>query len=142
MKTKLFFPVALFLLILGGCYHATQTSSDSSGNNSLSSSSSSVTDSSSVTLTVASKVVEMTSDGFSPSTLEISAGTTVEFVNKDAEMHWPASGSHPTHQDCAGFDALKGVESGKSYFYTFMTSKTCSYHDHINPGLKGTIVVK
>lgn len=123
MRFRLLVSFAAILLLLAGCtqFLAGDGTSSSAGG---------------------IETVEMTIQGFVPATLEIPVGTTVVFVNKDTEMHWPASGVHPTHQICAGFDSLKGVESGKSYSYTFTTAKTCPYHDHMNPGLKGTIVVK
>src|SRR3990172_6989615 len=49
-----------------------------------------------------SNVIEITSSGFTPSTLTISKGTTVTFINKDTEEHWPASAIHPTHQAYPG----------------------------------------
>lgn len=123
MRSKFFLPLAAFSLIFAGCSHASSDSIASKPTGPV-------------------KTVEMTAQGFVPADLEVATGTTVEFVNKDTEMHWPASGIHPTHQVCAGFDALKGIPAGESYSYTFSVVKTCPFHDHINPGLKGTIVVK
>ncbi len=86
-------------------------------------------------------IVEMTANGFNPPAVDIKAGTTVKFVNKDTVPHWPASGVHPTHEICKGFDAQKPLASGESYSYTFTEVKTCPMHDHLNPGTKGTITV-
>ena len=86
--------------------------------------------------------IEITAEGFSPPTLTIPAGTTVRFTNKDAELHWPASGIHPTHQLCPGFDALKGLRPGESYSFTFTQAKTCPLHDHLNPQVRGSIFVQ
>lgn len=86
--------------------------------------------------------VEMTAQGFSPSTLTVSSGTTVRFVNRDSVAHWPASGVHPTHQVCPGFDALRPVEPGASYSFTFSVAKTCPMHDHLNPATRGSISVQ
>lgn len=88
------------------------------------------------------KVVALTASGFSPSSLTISVGTAVKFLNTDSVPHWPASGVHPTHQVCPGFDALKPLAPGESYSFTFGTAKTCPAHDHLNPGARGTIVVQ
>lgn len=87
-------------------------------------------------------VVEMTPDGFNPPALDIKAGTTVKFVNKDTVPRWPASGMHPTHQLCPGFDSLKGIAPGESYSFKFTEAKTCPMHDHLYPKLRGSITVE
>lgn len=88
------------------------------------------------------KKVEITSAGFAPSTLEIKASTTVQFINRDSAPHWPASGVHPTHEICPGFDSLKGLATGESYSVTFKEVKTCPMHDHLNPSITGSIIVE
>ena len=88
------------------------------------------------------KVVEMTAQGFSPSTLTIPVGTTVRFINRDSIGHWPASGVHPAHQVCPGFDALRSLQPGQSYSFTFTSAKVCPMHDHLSPGMQGTIRVE
>lgn len=85
--------------------------------------------------------VEITKDGFLPADLTISVGTTVIFINKDTVPHWPASGVHPTHEICKGFDALAPVASGGTYSHTFNEVKVCPMHDHLNPSIKGKIMV-
>ena len=94
--------------------------------------------------------VEITAAGFSPKTLTISAGETVTFANKDAAPHWPASAAHPTHAvypetgGCIGskFDACRGLNEGESFAFTFNAKGTWKYHDHLNPGMTGTIEVQ
>jgi plastocyanin len=86
--------------------------------------------------------VLITSSGFSPSTLTIKAGDTVTFINKDSNPHWPASDPHPTHTNYPGFDALRPLKTGESYSFTFTKQGTWGYHDHLNPSLRGTIIVK
>lgn len=87
-------------------------------------------------------VIEMTANGFNPPALTIKAGTTVKFENKDNVPHWPASGVHPTHEICRGFDARRGVPPGESYLFTFTEVKTCPMHDHLNPSMRGSITVE
>lgn len=86
-------------------------------------------------------LVEMLPDKFSPQTLAITVGTTVRFVNKDKVDRWPASGFHPTHQVCPGFDAKQSIKPGGSYRFTFTEAKQCPMHDHLNPAIRGVIVV-
>lgn len=85
--------------------------------------------------------IEMLPDVFSPQTLTIAVGTTVRFVNKDKVDRWPASGFHPTHQICPGFDSKGSMKPGASYRFTFTEAKQCPMHDHLNPAIRGTIVV-
>ena len=99
--------------------------------------------------------IEITSSGFSPKTLEINAGDTVTWTNKDSRNHWPASASHPTHTVYPGssiskcgisaesetFDACNGLSAGESYSFTFNEKGTWKYHDHLSTSRTGTIIV-
>jgi len=99
--------------------------------------------------------IEMTSSGFSPSDVTVKAGGTVIFVNNDINGHWPASAIHPTHtvypgssKDKCGtaeqvktFDACGEVASGESYSFKFTEVGSWKYHDHLNAGDTGTIMV-
>lgn len=94
--------------------------------------------------------INITSEGFEPNVISIEQGKTVTFVNKDTQKHWPASDVHPTHKDypekggCIGsaFDACKGLPQGENYSFTFEKKGEWTYHDHLNPSMKGTIIVK
>ena len=88
------------------------------------------------------RVIEIFDDGFRPSSLTISVGDTVQFVNEGTRNHWPASGVHPTHNICKGFDALRELQPGESYEHTFNEAKTCPMHDHLNLSITGSIVVE
>ncbi|HIH15474.1 MAG: Plastocyanin [archaeon GW2011_AR17] len=95
-------------------------------------------------------VIQITSSGFSPSILTVSAGTTVTFIIMDEGTYWPASASHPSHTvypttgGCIGstFDACKGLAQGESFDFTFNEAGEWKYHDHLNPGRTGTIIVE
>jgi plastocyanin len=87
------------------------------------------------------QTIEITASGFSPATVSVKKGTTVIFVNRDTTPHWPASGMHPTHQLCPGFDALRGLQTGESYRFTFNDVKECPFHDHLNVSLRGKVTV-
>ena len=86
--------------------------------------------------------IEMTPTGFAPKELTIKKGDTVKFVNKDNKKRWPASGVHPSHQICPGFDAIGGINPGQSYSFTFKEIKTCPMHDHLLPTQFGKIIVE
>lgn len=101
-------------------------------------------------------LVEITSSGFSPSSLEVTKGSQVTFINKDGASHWPASNMHPTHTEYPGsginkcstsqqaetFDACHTLSQGESFSFIFNEIGTWNYHDHLNPDLQGTIVVR
>lgn len=87
-------------------------------------------------------VVEIEDDGFHPQTLTIEAGETVEFENKSSDDAWPASNVHPTHLLYRGFDAKKPLLPGDSYSFTFTKPGRWGYHNHLEPDVQGTIVVK
>ncbi len=90
--------------------------------------------------TGAAKTVMITAEGFSPAAIEINAGDAINFVNKDAVDHRPASAQHPTHKiypeigGCVGskFDACKPLANEESFTFVFYEKGEWNYHDHIN----------
>jgi plastocyanin len=104
----------------------------------------SATPSASPTTVVVSEavVISMTDTGFEPATVTVAPGTKVTFMNNGQAAHWPASGPHPTHTNLPGFDAKKGLATGESYSFTFDKVGTWGFHDHLNPQLFGSVVVK
>jgi len=94
--------------------------------------------------------ITYTDSGFSPSVLTITAGTTVTFLNKSSEPFWPASNPHPIHNGypttggcrTSTFDACGGIAPGGSWSFQFKIHGSWGYHDHLNPGAQGTIVVQ
>lgn len=95
-------------------------------------------------------LVEITAAGFNPKTLTINTGEEVVFVNKESKSHWPASAVHPTHKvypesgGCIGskFDSCRDLKQGETFRFTFNNEGAWKYHDHLNPGLTGTIIVQ
>ncbi len=86
-------------------------------------------------------VISMTSDGFTPPSLEVPTGTTVYFRNDGVRNHWPASAVHPTHQEYPGFDAFRSIPPGDHYRFTFDRPGTWRFHDHLNPAKTGAVTV-
>ena len=87
-------------------------------------------------------VIEYRDGMFDPETLRVLPGTKVTFVNKGTKGVWPASGVHPTHELCSGFDALKTLSPGATYSFTFSEVKDCPFHNHSAPSERGKIEVK
>lgn len=85
--------------------------------------------------------VEMAGDGFSPTSLTIKKGDTVTFKNVGSNAHWPASAPHPTHTDYPEFDPKHEIAPGQSWSFTFEKVGTWRYHDHLNSGETGIIIV-
>ncbi|MFH1354403.1 MAG: cupredoxin domain-containing protein [bacterium] len=78
-------------------------------------------------------VVSMTDVGFSPETITVTQGNTVKFVNNGQALHWPVSDI---------FDAERGIATGDEYTFTFSEVGTWPFYDHLNPQLKGSVVVE
>ncbi len=90
---------------------------------------------------IAKVTVNYTDSGYTPNTITLKKGVTVRFVNQSTSTMWVASDVHPTHQLLPGFDELASVTNGGAYEYTFVKVGTWTYHNHMNPTDKGTVVV-
>jgi plastocyanin len=77
-------------------------------------------------------------NGFTPSNLSVSVGSTVTFTNKSSRDMWVGSDPHPQHTDYSAFDQRRG---GKTYSFTFTESGTYEFHNHLSPSHTGTITV-
>src|SRR3989344_1378927 len=100
--------------------------------------------------------VHMNQNTFQPSRIEIEQGETVVFINDDASPHWVASNVHPTHtlypnsdiRSCGTedeaqiFDSCRGLEKDEEYRFTFTKVGAWGFHDHLNPTMTGSIVVR
>lgn len=91
---------------------------------------------------LATAMVTYTDEGFSPSTVEILNGDTVQFVNKSSRPMWVASDIHPAHNILPTFDQFGVSAFGESYQYTFNQSGEWKYHDHVNASEVGVIIVR
>lgn len=85
--------------------------------------------------------VSYTANGFEPNSITIKAGQSVTWTNKDSDEVWVASNPHPTHTDYPGFDELKSMATGQTYSFTFTKVGQWGYHNHLNPGQHGTVIV-
>ena len=89
--------------------------------------------------------ITITAAGVSPSTVTVSAGSRVTFVNNDSRPHDMASDPHPVHTDCPAVNVgfLQAGQSGTTQ--NLNTVRTCGFHDHNQPdvtSLQGTIRVQ
>lgn len=86
--------------------------------------------------------VHYTTNGFSPSVLNVAQGTTVTFINDTTDALRVASNPHPTHTDYPGFDSVRSLGQGEIYTFTFNKIGTWGFHNHFNSGVGGTVIVK
>lgn len=85
--------------------------------------------------------VILTSNGFKPNNLEIKIGGQVVWTNKSGVTASVNSDNHPTHL-LWPFLNLGTFENEESVSVMFEKPGTYTYHNHYNPGQKGTIIVK
>lgn len=87
-------------------------------------------------------LIEYTDEGYIPSTITVSVGTTVTWVNKSSRAMWTASANHPTHNELPGFDSLRSLGSDGLYSYKFTAAGSWGYHNHVTPQHTGTVIVE
>jgi plastocyanin len=95
----------------------------------------------------ASATITIGADGrVSPSTVTITVGGRVTFVNNHNRSHDMASDPHPSHEDCPAMAQVGFLTPGQSRTSgNFNTARRCGFHDHNEPsntGLIGTIIVQ
>lgn len=96
------------------------------------------------------KVVTYTDSGYSPTVLGVKAGDAIIFKNRSSQSMWTASAIHPAHREypttggCIGstFDACSGAQPGGSWQFKFDIKGAWKYHNHLNPGDTGTVIVE
>ena len=71
---------------------------------------------------------------FRPAVLTVSAGTTVTWTNREAELHTVASTTK--------LFASSGLDSGDTFSFQFTTPGTYEYYCALHPHMTGTIIVK
>lgn len=90
----------------------------------------------------AAVTVTYTDSGFSPASVSVKVGDTVEWLNQGTKQMWVASAPHPQHTDYPGFDQLASTGKGTTYSFTFTKAGTWKYHNHVNVKDFGSVVVK
>ncbi|WP_165491915.1 cupredoxin domain-containing protein [Egibacter rhizosphaerae] len=77
--------------------------------------------------------VTMSDVAFSPETVEIAPGETVEFVNEEQMVHDVAFDDGEASED---------LEEGDSYTRTFDEEGEFAYECTYHPGMEGTVIVE
>ena len=86
-------------------------------------------------------MVTLTETGFSPETVTIKAGQKVTWNNKSGAAATVNSDIHPTHALYPPLN-LNEFSNGESLELVFDKPGTYTYHDHLHPDRRGTVVVK
>lgn len=91
-----------------------------------------------------------TDSGFRPATVEIQQGETVTWLDRSSKNMWVATDRHPTHrqydgtstrQHCPDGNTFDQCDTGARYSFTFDKTGEWSYHNHVNAGDTGKVVV-
>jgi plastocyanin len=86
--------------------------------------------------------VNLSKDGFSPSTVTIKVGSIVEWRSTDETgTHQVAANPVKTHTELPGLLSDQ-LGQGTVYRYKFTKTGAYHYHDEINPTLNGTVIVQ
>lgn len=148
--TSFILGIIVVLLIAGAAYtylgnkkaEAPTLQTDTTINTNSNNSTEDNTSSTATPATPSTVTVNYTSNGFSPDPVTIKVGDTVTFVNQNGGGMWVASGPHPVHTDYPEFDEKKAVSTGGSYEFTFTKVGSWSYHNHLSPSKRGTVIVE
>lgn len=85
--------------------------------------------------------ITLSANGFSPNSLTVKAGTKVTWVNQSSANATVNSDPHPIHTAYPPLN-LGSFPSGGTLSLTFDKPGTYGYHNHLNPGQTGTIIVQ
>lgn len=99
-----------------------------------------------------SPAVTYSNNGFSPQSLSVFVGSTIQFRNQSGSSMWVASDIHPTHEDYSGTsrsehcpdlenDNFDQCGSGDIFSFTFQKAGEFNYHNHQNSEHGGVIIV-
>ncbi len=86
-------------------------------------------------------IITLTKDGFKPSEVSITKGTTILFKTTTGNLYWPASNLHPSHLIYPEFDPQEPISPSDTWSYTFEKAGEWKFHDHLSPYFTGTITV-
>lgn len=85
--------------------------------------------------------ISLTNQGFEPSTITIKTGTKVVWTNKSSDAATVNSDPHPIH-NLFPFLNLGRFEPGSQLDVIFSDKGKFTYHNHLNPSDKGTVIVE
>ena len=85
--------------------------------------------------------VSYNNGAFNPASVKIKIGDSVKFTNNDTVAIRVSSDPHPVHTSYPKLES--GVmKPGDSYVFTATEKVTIKYHNHLNPGVRGEIIIE
>lgn len=90
-------------------------------------------------------VVKVTEDGFSPAQVTVQSGSNLTYKNSGSAKVQIASDPHPVHtanSELTDGDFVIELAPGRVATVTLTRSGTWGIHDHLNPGMRGKVVVE
>jgi plastocyanin len=126
--------IAVIVIGAGAYWLLRKDNTPSTSNSPTSSSSSNSSASAAATITYADS-------GFSPKSVTVKSGDTVEIKNTSARDMQFDSDPHPVHTGDPELN-VGAVSPGQSMTFKVTTKGTHGYHNHLNPSDTGTIVVE
>lgn len=140
MKKVLVFTILTLVILGGGVYTFAAIKADSAKQRAVPPTSQPTTPEQNSTSSpkIETVTVTYTDSGFSPQSIEVAKGSTVNFVNKSSVPIWVASDPHPEHTDYPEFDTPRVIgrlpEMGEDFSFTFNKAGTWKYHSHTASG--------
>src|SRR3990167_8374610 len=92
-----------------------------------------------------SVTITITDSGFEPASAKVKSGVIINWVNNSSKKVQIGSDNHPTHtlnKELTEGGFVTELAVGESKTTTVTKAGTWGFHDHINPSMKGTVVVK
>lgn len=90
--------------------------------------------------------ITITNGRMNPSTVTISVGQSVTFINSDGRGRSVYSNPHPAHTTCPSINAVANISNGQTKLTNSLPAAgTCGFHDHDDPEnalLQGTIIIQ
>lgn len=139
---KILIGVAVAIVAVGGFFILSGNKTNNTATVSVSSTPSSApATSASPSAKMEQAKVTVTANGFEPQTLKIKVGTKVTWENKSGTTVTVNSDPHPIHNFWP-FLNLGSFADGSSVSATFDKVGVYTYHNHLNPSEKGTVIVE
>jgi plastocyanin len=128
-------------LVLRNNKNSSSSSSNSTHSTTSKTSNNQSTDETSNSPAAEAVTITYSDNGFSPSTVIVKSGGKVTVKNTSSELVQFDSDPHPVHTDDTELN-IGTVQPGDSQTITVTTTGSHGYHNHLNPSMTGTIVVK
>jgi plastocyanin len=88
-------------------------------------------------------VIEITPNGFMPSTLRVKSGTKVTWRNSTEEPRRVAADPYLTHDSFPDLDSLEALSQNDTFSFVFADNGQYRYHENSRPNdFRGVVIVE